>query len=124
MKLIVYTRLFLVFLFTLLVFVCRPDNVLALGVAKIAISVLDEQGKPVEGARVGIGFDNYRSSNGENSVIGITDTDGIFAASEATTSGFLGFNVTTVGYYKSTGYYQFKKEGEAMGSGRGYGVRT
>lgn len=79
--------------------------------AKITIKVVGEDGSPIEGARVGIGFDDYRSSSKENSAIGITDTEGTFAASETTTSGYLGFNVTKIGYYESTGNYQYKNEG-------------
>lgn len=40
----------------------------------------------------------------------MTDTDGVFTGSETSTSGYLAFNVTKVGYYKTTGEYQFKEQ--------------
>lgn len=75
---------------------------------KITIKVVSEDGTPVDGARVGIGFDDVRSKSKENSVIGFTDDEGLFSGSETTTSGYLAFNVTKEGYYKTTGDYQFK----------------
>ncbi len=75
---------------------------------KITIEVIGEDGTPVDGARVGIGFDDVRKKSKENSVIGFTDDKGTFAGAETTTSGYLAFNVTKDGYYKTTGDYQFK----------------
>jgi hypothetical protein len=75
---------------------------------KVTIKVEDENGKSVEGTRVGIGFTEYLHwSSKEIPVIGFTGGDGLFSAS-AKADGYLGFNVTKDGYYKSTGNYRFK----------------
>jgi len=71
---------------------------------------MNEDGSPVEGARVGIGFDDYRNRNKENSVVGLSNDNGLFSGSAATTSGAIGFNITKQGYYKSTGEYLFKEK--------------
>lgn len=78
--------------------------------AKVTIKVVNEDGSPVEGARVGIGFDDYRNRNKENSVVGLSNDNGLFSGSAATTSGAIGFNITKQGYYKSTGEYLFKEK--------------
>lgn len=78
--------------------------------AKVTIKVVNEDGSPVEGARVGIGFDDYRNRNKENSVVGLSNDNGLFSGSAATTSGAIGFNITKQGYYKSTGEHLFKEK--------------
>jgi hypothetical protein len=75
--------------------------------AKITIKVVDENNNSIEGANVGIGFDDYRSYTKENSVSGISDSEGIFTGS-APCTGYLGFNVTKDGFYKSIGHHIFK----------------
>lgn len=76
--------------------------------AKITIRVVDETGKTVEGARVGIGFaDN--SQRHETSVDGITNSEGLFSGS-AKCNGNVGYNVTKSGYYMSIGEYSFNYE--------------
>lgn len=77
---------------------------------KITIKVVGEDAVPIDGARVGIGFDDNRSSSKENSVIGLTNKEGFFTGSATTTSGYLAFNVTKNGYYKTTGDYQYKEK--------------
>jgi len=77
--------------------------------AKITIRVVDEDNNNVDGAYVGIGFDDYRSPTKENSVRGISDSEGRFTGS-APSTGYLGFNVTRDGYYKSIGHYSFKEK--------------
>lgn len=89
----------------LLSFSTNSYSLLATG--KITIKVISEDGSPVDGARVGIGFDDVRSKSKENSVIGFTDDQGLFSGSETTTSGYMAFNITKHGYYKTTGDYQF-----------------
>jgi hypothetical protein len=76
---------------------------------KLTIKVIDETGKSVDGARVGIGFTKYLHwSSKEIPVIGFSDGDGKFSAS-AKADGYLGFNVLKDDYYKSTGSYKFKE---------------
>lgn len=96
----------LIIAFTLLSFSTASYALFASG--KITIKVVSEAGTPIDSARVGIGFDDVRSKTKENSVIGFTDDQGLFSGSETTTSGYLAFNVTKDGYYKTTGDYQFK----------------
>lgn len=82
-----------------------------LDTAKITIIVVDEEGKLVENARVGIGFEE-NSARKEIPVDGITKADGRFSASESC-NGYIGFNVKKSGYYMSIGKYNFDKKGLA-----------
>jgi hypothetical protein len=76
--------------------------------AKITIKVIDEQGKYIEGAHVGIGFErNTGGGTKEIPVDGITDIDGLFSGQERSNN-YVGYTVTKEGYYQSTGTYRFK----------------
>lgn len=94
-------------IFCLTLFIPPTNSFAFFASGKITISVVGEDGLPIDGARVGIGFDDVRSKSKENSVVGYTDDRGLFSGTETTTSGYLAFNVTKAGYYKSTGDYQF-----------------
>lgn len=76
---------------------------------KLTVAVVGEDGIPVEGARIGIGFDDARKQSKENSVVCLTDGEGICTASETTTSGYVGFTVTKAGYYETAESYLFKE---------------
>jgi hypothetical protein len=90
-----------------LIFAISSDRAHALSdSAKITIHVIDEAGNSVERAKVGIGF-GENSKRHEIPVDGLTGTDGRFAATESC-NGYIGFNVTKPGFYKSVGNYSFK----------------
>lgn len=83
------------------------------GRAKLTIKVVNEQGQPVEGASVGVGFQYDKTwATGSNSVKGLTDDKGLLSVSERT-NGHVGFRVTKKGYYKSTQAYDYKEKGLA-----------
>jgi hypothetical protein len=77
--------------------------------AKVTVHVVDELGKPIEGAEVGVGF-GVNSQRKEISVKGVTKSDGTFSASELC-NGLVGFNVVRRGYYMSIGDYNFSSKG-------------
>jgi hypothetical protein len=84
------------------------DSYALMDTAKITVRVVDESGKTVEGAEVGIGF-GENSQRKERPVDGFTKSDGRFSASEACNS-YVGFRVKKSGYYMSSGHYIFKYE--------------
>jgi hypothetical protein len=95
---------FIIRLIVLLAFYTQANALM--DTAKISIRVVDETGNPVEGARVGIGF-GENSKRHEIPVVGLTGLDGKFSASESC-NGYIGFNITKNGYYKSLGKYSYK----------------
>src|SRR6266481_157552 len=62
------------------------------------ISVVDESGKPVPGARVIVSFAIPYSSQWDK-IIGLTDTNGNFVCSHTDRSLYLGFQAEKDGYY-------------------------
>jgi len=70
-----------------------------MSLAKITVKVEDESGKPVEGAKVGIGF-------GKGEAEGLTNSEGRFSGS-ANCNSHIGFNAVKPGYYMSIGTYDF-----------------
>lgn len=79
-----------------------------LPVARITVKVQDEEGQPIEGARVGIGFFVGGTAK-ENAVVGSTDSHGIFQGTSESLD-VVGFNVTKNDYYKSVGEYHYTKK--------------
>jgi hypothetical protein len=91
---------------------CANSRVWALGfsTAQITISVINEDGQPIEGARVGIGFEkNAGSGTKEIPVVGYSDAGGHYTGF-ANANNFVGFNVKKDNYYMSTGTYQFREK--------------
>jgi hypothetical protein len=80
--------------------------------AKITVRVVDEAGKPVDRADVGIGFETT-SQPKEVAVTGITDSEGHFSGS-AKCNGYIGFKVVKSGYYKSFGKYEFSYKNKGV----------
>ncbi len=77
--------------------------------AKITIKVVNEQGTPVEMARVGLGFErNTGWGTKEIPVVGFTDDTGVFAGS-AFAMDYVGYRVEKEGYYQSFGKYTFEE---------------
>jgi hypothetical protein len=71
--------------------------------AKLSVRVLDEEGKPVQGAEVGMGFEGP-APKGKKSVgrSGLTNSEGLFEAS-APTSGHVTYGAIKDGYYRTVG---------------------
>ncbi|MDH4162019.1 MAG: hypothetical protein OEW15_04940 [Nitrospirota bacterium] len=77
--------------------------------AKVTLKIVDEEGKPVERAKIGAGFMiRIYSTTKEVEENGYSDSDGHFTAS-ATAGDEVNFDVTKEGYYKSGGSYSFKE---------------
>ena len=96
----------------LLIVFLTPAGSQAFGFAKITVKVVDEKGKPIESAKVGVGF-GENSQRKENPVDGSTDSEGRFSAS-AKCNGYIGFKVAKPGYYMSFGNYDFKYENKGI----------
>lgn len=96
-------------LITLMTFVPQAHALFS-SMAKITLRVVDENGLPIEGAKVGIGF-QYNLSYGTDSreYEGVSNSEGLHTASEKI-NGFVGWNITKDGYYKSRGSYEFQEE--------------
>jgi hypothetical protein len=62
----------------------------------VTLKVVDETGKPIEGAKASVG---YYSKSQPKSIDGLTDTNGIFKASHRAYSGILGFTAEKSGFY-------------------------
>ncbi len=96
--------LFCVFLVTV---VCSHCAV----AAKVSIQVVDEEGHPIVGAKVGVGF-NYNTGWGTNneSNHGFSDTEGNFTATGGG-NGHVSYGAKKEGYYNSHYSYDFIKTG-------------
>ncbi len=96
--------LFCVFLVTV---VCSHYAV----AAKVIIKVVDEEGQPIEGAKVGVGF-NYNTGEGTNTEgqQGLSNVSGTFEAS-GQGNGHVTYGANKEGYYNSHYAYDFKKTG-------------
>ena len=96
----------------LTLFLISSTNVIALPTAKITVKVVDDQGKPIEGANVGIGFRAPKSTGwGSKSsrVKGISDADGMFIGSNETEP-YVTYSATKEGYYGTGGKFKDFKE--------------
>jgi len=77
--------------------------------AKLTIKVVTENGKPIEGANIVIGFEIPKENRqGVKSDIAkeVTDANGLVTASKHT-QGYIGYEAVKEGYYKSDGKYKF-----------------
>ena len=76
---------------------------------KITLKIVDENGAPIEGASMGIGFERNTGSGTEKVPVGgRTDNNGIFTGS-ARTINYASYIVKKDGYYQSQGVYRFKE---------------
>jgi hypothetical protein len=79
--------------------------------AKVTIKVVDEEGQPMAGANVGVGFEN--SKNWQTQVTGQTgtsDADGKFSA-QGGCNGHISYGADMNRYYDCNYVYDFKKAG-------------
>lgn len=93
------------FVFVVLLFICcscRP-----MPNTQVTIRVVDEQGNPVEGAKVGLAFEVLGGTN-RKVYERITAKDGLFTATNKST-GSATFSVDKEGYYSSLGGFHFSK---------------
>ena len=77
--------------------------------AKLTIKVVTEDGKPIEGANIAIGFEVPKENGrGVKSAIlkAVTDAHGLITVSNKTL-GYIGYEAAKEGYYKSDGKYSF-----------------
>lgn len=95
------------FLMILLINTTMPTTVFAFGMAKLTIKVVDEEGKPVESARVEICF--CGGCTDKDIVTGNTDQDGNFTASGTSIDGVTGGSVNKEGYYYSVFHHDFHR---------------
>jgi len=80
----------------------------SLSEGSITIRVVDEDGKPFEGADVGLGFEKNTSKGTEKIPIkGTSNNNGIFTGS-AKTINYVSYRVSKNGYYDSWGEYRFQ----------------
>jgi hypothetical protein len=82
--------------------------------AKVTVRVIDQDGTPVSGASVGVGFEfNTGSGTKSDEKRGVSDKDGLFSAA-GKTSGYIAYAATKQGYYRTEGepFRSFTREGE------------
>jgi len=100
-----YLRLTLSLIFILIVLIAGC-NALVMPKSKITVIVVDEDAKPVAGARVSMTFE-VLGGNNRATINGLTDKKGVFVASHKSTNS-LGFSVQKDNYYESGGGYHFE----------------
>jgi len=104
-------RFRIMFFLLLMVAFCANNAGALFTAAKVTIKVLGEDGVPIEGANVGVGF-NYNTGWGTNSEgrQGLSDGKGLFAAS-GQGNGHISYGADKEGYYDSYYGYDFQKLG-------------
>jgi len=101
------------FIVLLLTIVCMlsvscSDNIYQKG--KITVKVVDESGKVLVGAKVGIGFEQYIDGNYKGILVeGVSNTDGIFYG-EAHGTSVVSYGAAMEGYYESSAEYRFNNK--------------
>jgi hypothetical protein len=73
----------------------------------VTVRVVDDQGNPIEGAKVGLAFEVLGGSN-KKVINRVTGKDGLFTVSNKST-GSAAFSVDKEGYYSSWGGFHFYK---------------
>jgi hypothetical protein len=102
------SRMLLVFCSFLLLCNCSIEGLLPEG--SLTIIVLDEEGKPMEGIDVGIGFEkNTGTGTVGIPVRGVTDATGKFTGKHNTLK-VVQYRAYKDGYYESSGEYRFMSE--------------
>ena len=83
----------------------QPAPTYALGMVKLVLRVVDEQGQPVNGAQVKLRFQG--GGLDKDRTIGETDDKGTYSASGLSSDGVTGGGVYKDGYYKSVFHHDF-----------------
>ncbi len=73
---------------------------------QVTVKVTTEEGSPIAGATIGVGFNNPHAKGLESAVRGVSNSAGLFTAT-AETDGLGGFHVDKEGYYTSRGGFGF-----------------
>jgi hypothetical protein len=68
---------------------------------RITARIVDESGKPIEGATVDVGIGNLRYKDQLNNIVGKSDSDGKFTAESLAVAAYVQFVVSKDGYYIS-----------------------
>ena len=97
----ILTSLILLLLFT-------PAPVNALGMAKLVIKAVDEDGRPMEGAKVELQFQGGGLE--KDATRGVTDDHGVFSATGFSSDGMSGGGVDKEGYYTSAFHHDFYRK--------------
>lgn len=96
----------IIFLVITICCICFTQNSsYAIGMAKITVKVVDEQGKPVEAAQVQLCFSGGCLK--KDVINGITDSDGSYSISGFSSDGVVGGTVVKNGYYNSLYNHDF-----------------
>ena len=98
------SKIILLTIFSLFI-VNKPSHAF-MNKTKITIHVVDEDGGPIENARVGIGFE--KTNGEEDPAVGYTNNLGKFTVSNKNATKYIGFNITKDAFYKTTGNFTFK----------------
>jgi len=85
----------------------RPIDVHAIGMAKVTVTVVDEDGNPIDAALVKIRFQG--GTLDKDAVTGLTDNKGVFSVSGFSADGVVGGGVRKTGYYKSALHHDFHR---------------
>jgi hypothetical protein len=93
----------------ILLLLCLPHAALALGLAKIHVSVVDESGIPVEKASVSVRFSSNQMPRNSS-----TDNLGICEISASSNDGVIIGDVNTNGYYVSVFHHDFIRKNFGM----------
>lgn len=101
----------LILAFTAILMIVTYSFAFGTSIAKVTLKVVDEDGNPIQNAKVGVGFRIYTQGgwgSKEKGVDGVTDKQGIFSTS-ALADDYVGFYANRDGYYESEGHYKFKE---------------
>lgn len=81
------------------------NSVYAVGMVKVTIKVVDEVGKPVEGAQVRLRLQGGTLQ--KDMIVGTTDNEGVFSESGFSSDGSVGGGVEKINYYRTSFHADF-----------------
>lgn len=102
-----YFIYFLVVVFVAWVLIARLMHI-----AKVSVKVVDENGRPIEGAKIELCF--YGGCLTKDATKGTTDSNGLFSAVGSSRDGVTGGGVEKVGYYNSVFGHDFFMRSSGM----------
>lgn len=101
----IFIRIVMILGVSVLIYFTSPEAAHALGMAKVTVKVVDEEGKPVDAAQIELCFQG--GCTNKNVINGVTDEKGIFIASGSSGAGVLSGSVEKKGYYYSIFHNDF-----------------